>query len=772
MSSINQLMQTAWQQHQAGHLVQAEALYRKALKITPDNADVIHLLGVLNQQVGKPAEAIKLIQRAALINPGNPYYLCSLAEAYLASNNHDKAIESYQQALSMNPQLVDAHNNLGVLLMQRQSDEVADKHFRQALTLNPEHANALHNLGELQAKQQQTDLAIDCFTRALKSQPHRPETHFQLANVFHADNQNEQALTHYRKALKLNPAHAGAHNNIATLLRQQGALEEATSHYHTAVELMPDNPVVHRNLAAVLVERRLYDEAACEYEQALKIDPDYVEALSELGDVYRDQGRTDDAREKYHQAYKLSPQQGLQVKSAILLPVILQSRDQIGTLRQTLSDNLDRLLQQPLAIEDPYREVGATGFYLAYHGQNDRELQEKLARLFILASPSLEWQAPHCIRPRVNHSKVRIGFVSRHFRDHSIGKVTRGWVEQLSRADFSVTVFTFSRPEDELARTIHDAADENIKLPLDLAAARQVIAERELDVLFYPDIGMDPFTYFLAFARLAPVQCTTFGHPVTTGIPNMDYFISTDIWETEDAPRHYSEKLIKLGEVASTAYCYRPSMPSNLNPRSRFGFSEHDHIYLCAQTLFKFHPDFDDILGALLRRDPAGILVLKDSLHTNWTKLLLQRFRESLPDVLPRIKFLGHLSRKDYLSLLACADVMLDPLHFGGFTTTLEGLALDIPVVTLAGELMRGRHTLGLYRRMGFMECVAENKEAYVEKALRLGTDSGYRLSVKGVIHRSQDSIWEEHAVITNLEQFLLRATGQHQNALPGNNEL
>ena len=63
--------------------------------------------------------------------------------------------------------------------------------------------------------------------------------------------------------------------------------------------------------------------------------------------------------------------------------------------------------------------------------------------------------------------------------------------------------------------------------------------------MFYADLGMDIRTYFLAFARLAPVQCVTWGHPDTTGIPNMDYFISSDLIEADGAEKHYSETLYK-----------------------------------------------------------------------------------------------------------------------------------------------------------------------------------------------------------------------------------
>ena len=72
------------------------------------------------------------------------------------------------------------------------------------------------------------------------------------------------------------------------------------------------------------------------------------------------------------------------------------------------------------------------------------------------------------------------------------------------------------------------------------------VAATELDVLFYADIGMDPTTYFLAFSRLAPVQCVTWGHPVTTGIPNIDDYLSSDVFEAPGAEAHYTERLIRL----------------------------------------------------------------------------------------------------------------------------------------------------------------------------------------------------------------------------------
>ena len=104
---------------------------------------------------------------------------------------------------------------------------------------------------------------------------------------------------------------------------------------------------------------------------------------------------------------------------------------------------------------------------------------------------------------------------------------TWGSSANLSRAHFAVTLLRFPGPDDALAHALAQSADRVVTLPRNLDLARRQIADQELDVLYYADIGMDPLTYFLAFARLAPVQCVTWGHPVTTGIPTIDYFLSS-----------------------------------------------------------------------------------------------------------------------------------------------------------------------------------------------------------------------------------------------------
>jgi predicted O-linked N-acetylglucosamine transferase (SPINDLY family) len=249
------------------------------------------------------------------------------------------------------------------------------------------------------------------------------------------------------------------------------------------------------------------------------------------------------------------------------------------------------------------------------------------------------------------------------------------------------------------------------------------------------------------------VQCASFGHPETTGVPSIDHYISTELWEPEDGADHYSEKLVCLKDVASVAYYYKPDMPRTLKPRGHFSLSDEDHLYICPQALFKLHPEFDYILGGILRGDPAGRIVLVDGKYPHWSEVLQRRLEKTLPDVVDRIQFLPKQRSIDFINLIAVSDVMLDTIHFCGFNTTLEAIAAGVPVVTLPGRFMRGRHTAAFYRKMDIPECIADDRDDYIRKAIQLGTDRAYRDTISEKIRQSSELIWEEAAVVREFER-------------------
>src|SRR5262249_3326391 len=154
-----------------------------------------------------------------------------------------------------------------------------------------------------------------------------------------------------------------------------------------------------------------------------------------------------------------------------------------------------------------------------------------------------------------------------------------------------------------------------------LPAARRIIAGHQLDILFYTDIGMEPFSYTLGFSRLAPIQCVGWGHPVTTGSKAIDYYLSSDLFESTEADQHYTEQLVRLKNLPT--YYYRPTPRYPVRGREYFGLPHGARLYGCPQSIYKFHPDFDELLAGILRADSSAILVLLHSRFQHLEELLL-----------------------------------------------------------------------------------------------------------------------------------------------------
>jgi predicted O-linked N-acetylglucosamine transferase (SPINDLY family) len=172
--------------------------------------------------------------------------------------------------------------------------------------------------------------------------------------------------------------------------------------------------------------------------------------------------------------------------------------------------------------------------------------------------------------------------------------------------------------------------------------------------------------------------------------------------------------------------------------------------------LQKFHPDFDEILAGVLRRDPRGLLILIHGLNRRWDELLLLRFSRTMPDLADRVRFLDRMSYENFLSLTRLCDVMLDPVHFGGGNTSYEAFAFGVPVVTLPSQFLRGRITLALYKMMGLDDCIARDAGDYVRIASELGCDSEKRAEMRSKILAACDVVYDNPAGVRELEQFFL----------------
>lgn len=621
----------------------------------------------------------------------------------------------------------------------------------------PDFTPPLHILGVIAYREGETRQSRHLFEQILQREPENPVAWSNLGVVCRSLGDLSGARRCFERALSLSLGFADAWNNLGTVLEQERVVDALTC-YRRAIAIDPRCVIAINNAACCLTKQQFFADAASWYRRSLEIEPDQPETLYRLGEVLEQGADTQGAREMYRRSLLLQHDDAVLLRSVTLLPVVMPSSDEIEQTRERLWHDLMELERRGVRIEKPW-ERGRVFFYLSYHGADDRRFHEALARIYRRGAPILSWSAPHVGCPRDTGRRIRIGFVSRFFFSHTIAKLTIGLVEQIDRTRFEVSVILIdSGRRDSMTERFARAADRFVTVSGDIPAIRERIAALELDILYYTDIGMDPCSYFLAFSRLAPVQCVTWGHPATTGIDTVDYFISHQECETTQSLQSYSEKLFCLSSEAACACYARPDLPVSGKSREELGVKVSGTLYLSPQPPFKMHPDFDQILARILERDPEGTIVLLRGVAPDAEKLLHERLQRAMGQRVSRIMFLDPLPFPDYLALLSQADVILDTPHFSGGSSTVEALAVGGVVVTLPSPYLKGRLSYAWYRRIGVHETIARSADEYVDIALRLGTDREYRKHVRGRIRASADRLFDDQRMVRELERFFERA--------------
>jgi protein O-GlcNAc transferase len=520
-------------------------------------------------------------------------------------------------------------------------------------------------------------------------------------------------------------------------------------------------------LARVLETLREYDAAfevlrdGCRELRSPEIHIEYAEALARSN-------RADNAIEAAREALIRFPGDlRLQMIEALTLPIIYDNNFQLERYRERFVAGLDAIAATLTLTTPGLRENALAAiyrrdnFYLCYQLKDDRDVQERYARLVarILRAcyPDLfsrdEGQSPRRER------RIRVGYISPHLHRHSVSKAYAGWILSHDREKFEVFVYHASSGSAEIRDDLQRGADHLRQLPSDFPGVCSMIHRDYLDAVILLDVGMNPLMTLLAAVRLAPVQCVTWGHPVTTGSANMDFFLSSDLMEPADADCQYSERLIRLPGVG---VCYpKPLIPRALldTARSRFGLGDERVVYVCSQLNFKYVPEHDDLFPRIAARVANAQFVFvaaSDAVQgVLWGRLKAAFAKAGLAaeDFCVILPFLDYL---DYLAVTVASDIYLDSVGFSGFNMAMEAIACGLPVVTMPGRFLLGRFAFGALTQMGIAETIASTKEEYVEIAVRLGTDADWRKQTIRRMSERETSLFSDTRSVVALEEFLI----------------
>jgi predicted O-linked N-acetylglucosamine transferase (SPINDLY family) len=765
-TGAHDLLAKAYAHHQAGRLEEAQAGYRALLAADSGNYYGEHLLGVVALQRARLEEALGHFERAVAIAPQSAEAHNSLGDTYRRLGRTEQALENIRRAVALDGQLAEAQFNLGRVLQALGRDAEAIEALRRAVQINPEFAEAHAGLGVALGSAGELDEGLASCQRALALDAAPAAVHLNVGNLLLAKGFIDEAAAAYRAALERDAGLAEAHNNLGNIMRQRGRIDEALVCYEQALLANPDLAEALLNAAQLLRENRRLEEAINAYRLLLEARPNLAEAHFDLGNALKGVGDARAALACYARALEIDPEYA-EARWALAmsqLPLVAETDAELEQGCAAFAAELAALERwcNALGAEKTARAVGTQQpFYLAYREADHREVMARYGALW--AGLMGAWQAATRLPmpAPVTRAQIRVGIVSAHIRDHSVwNAIAKGWLKHLDRARFDVRLFHLGNANDVETALAKTLATHYVYGKSDIVEWTQLILGHQLDVLIYPEIGMDPVTAKLASLRLAPVQAASWGHPHTSGLPTIDAFLSADALEPPGAEAHYTERLVRLPGLG---VCIEPQKAA---PRevdlAALGLRADVPLLVCAGTPFKYAPRHDAVLAQIARRLGDCQLVF----FAPEIPQLMQRLRDRLQrgfaaegvDFPATVVIAPWLDRGSFHGLLSQADVYLDTMGFSGFNTALQAIECGLPVAAWEGQFLRGRLASGLLRRMGLDELVARSEAEYVQIAVRLAQDAAYWGEVRERMIAARARLYGDVEPVRALERYLEEA--------------
>ena len=759
------------QAEREGNLREACEHYRAAVEMAPRYATAHLNLGVALEASGDADGAAEAYETALVIDPANPYANYNLGKLLYTRGLLDRAEELLRCGIKHKPKFAEAQVVLSSVYEAQGKLGDAAAALQLALEHKPDWAGALFNYGTVLKNLRRLSEAVAILQRAIVLEPGNADWLNTLGNVLVEQGRRDESIPYYKRALELKPDFAEAHFNLGNCFSDQRRWEEAFACYNKAVQLNPKFAASYVGLGNALKERGQPDDAIICYQKALRLKPDLPEAHCNLGGAFRDQDRFDEALHHLAEALSLLPESAdvRWLFTMCQIPAVCEGDDEPERFRNAFSRQLQEL-EQWFDATRLASGVSAVGnqqpFYLAYQEQSNGDLLRRHGSLCVRIMRNW-FEQQRFIAPgrRNTGNAIRVGIVSGHFYSHPVwDAIVKGWMQELDHERFTLHCSYLGSKQDTETQIAISRAAHFEQGNRELRQWVDTILDQRLDVLVYPEIGMDPLTLKLASLRLAPAQVTTWGHPETTGLETIDHYLSAVELEPPDAHKNYTENLVLLPHLG----CWfersgvHAADPNLANSNIDTGYP----LLLCPGTPFKYSPTHDWVLTEIARRLGRCRFVF----FTHSVRNMSEKLRRRLEVVFSRaglrfsdfVTFIPWQSRPAFHGWLKRADVVLDTIGFSGFNTAMQAMECAAPIVAKEGRFMRGRLASGILRRMGITELVAQSEEDYVKLVVRLAQDAQYGAHMRERIQTSRSILFEDAAPIRAMEAFLSEVATRH----------
>ncbi len=720
-------------------------------------------------QGADPALALASAQAAREALPGDPRPLALLARALLRLDRLDEVDGAIQEALAADPQSVPAWVEAAALARRRDDLPAARAALERLVALAPRHLPFRADLALIAERMGDTAAALEAWRTARTLGPGAAPLEAGLGRCLVALGRHAEALPHLEAALRAEPGSIELLRPQVEALLALGRTREAVDAAWSAAIREPQSVAASRLLLDAL--RRAGAGEKDTLAQASRLASLLPPALGhrELAAEYRRIWDFAAMRRELDAAVAEDPGDPVSRWLRLLVPGHLPFPD-LAAEAAFLEDfrlGLEELERAaPSVAPEDARQMleSASPFYLHYAGL---PLREELSRLGNVISGLAGRIAGPLPQPTAGREgRLRIGFASACLRNHTVMKLFAALIRDLDPGRFEIHLFQPHGSPDAVTETLRAHAASYQGGPGTLGDWARRILAGNLDVLIYVDVGMEGFGASLAALRLAPIQAVLWGHPVTTGLPTIDYFLSSELMEPPDGDSHYRERLVRLPGLGAvpTPPSPGPVRPTDLPPRM-----EGEITAFMPQMLQKFDAGFDRVMARIAASSTGLRFMLTPYMHRRptleWLRRLDGAFRQAGVELRSRLRYCGWVDQAEWLGLVRESDFGLDSFRWSGGGTSLEMFWFDTPIVTLPGPLMRGRHTLAMLRLMELPQLIARDEDDYVRIAVELANSTDFRAEMRGRIAERKHRLFDGGAVHAAFARFLVDAATRQRAA-------
>jgi protein O-GlcNAc transferase len=622
------------------------------------------------RRAGKNEDAAALYRRVLTLNPVRPEALISLAVLHIQAGAYVEAQSLLLRCCGSVPDRAEAWDALGFALLGTKDYEAAASAFFAAQRLEPTREDfALHHVAAaFEAGSGEAELArLEC---ASDADPLNAALLIARGDLLGRLGRWDAAVDVLEAAVTLAPDSLRAAEQLGDSLAAARDQRGAESAFRRAMALNPDNAEIQQKLAVVLIRLQRHAEAVELLRGIIERHGERSVVLSNLAAALNHLGQQEEAEATARRAIAVAP-------NAIM-----------G--RRTLCNTL------------PYRS-GIGGMELL---EAARCCSEQLPR-----EPGASFS-----NRRAPGKRLRVGLLSGTLRVHPVGWLTIAGFEALDPAAFELVAFPEHTFDDVIARRFRAiAAEWHPTGGLDDGALAARIRALGIDILIdlggYGDLGR----MTVCARRVAPVQIKWVGmQNHSTGMPEMDWFI-TDRWETPDGfERFYSERLLRMPEGY---VCYSP--PPDAPDVEPLPALARGHItFGCFNNLAKITPQVIATWSRILHRVPDARLMLKAHQFGDPSTSAAVLAAFATHDIPPeRLSLSGGSPHRTLLQAYGQVDIVLDPFPYAGGLTTCEALWMGCPTIALPGEIFASRHATSHLSNVGLTDWIARDLDHYVELA-------------------------------------------------------